>query len=48
MLTPEMIQAIESALQKGKRVEIGYKNGKIVVWEIKSTTLCEVAAKGQR
>lgn len=40
-LTPEMITAIEQALSQRSRIEIGVKNNKICVWEIKSKTKYE-------
>lgn len=37
-LTREATAAVESILSRGGRVEIGRRNGKICVWEIRSKT----------
>lgn len=42
-LTPEAIEAIEQSLAQFKHVEVGVKNGKLIVWEVNSKTKYEKA-----
>lgn len=37
-LTEAAVQAIEQILRRRHKVEIGVKNGKICIWEVKSKT----------
>ena len=37
-LTPETVWAIEQIINRHNKVEIGFKNGKICSWEIRSKT----------
>ena len=40
-VTPEMVAVIEQALSQRSKIEIGVKNNKICIWEIKSKTKYE-------
>lgn len=37
-LTPETVRTIEQIINRRNKVEIGFKNGKLCVWEIQSKT----------
>lgn len=38
VLTPEQIKAICDIINRGNRVEIGIRSGKICIWEVHSKT----------
>lgn len=37
-LAPETVKMVETLLRQRKRVEIGVKNEKVIVWELSSKT----------
>lgn len=42
LVTPEAVQRVNEILSRGKGVELGIRNGRLVVWEIASKKKYEV------
>ena len=46
-LTPAAVEVVNEILSRGKSVEIGFRGGKVVVWEMTSKKKHEVTVKVQ-
>lgn len=42
-LSPRAVQEINEALSRGKSVEVAYRNGKLIIWEVSNKKKYEVA-----